>query len=53
MNFRIRKALIALALILLARAAGAEGDGAPRWQEGFTGRLEALALLQTLNGRTS
>jgi chorismate-pyruvate lyase len=29
--------------------ADAEGAGALRWQESFTARLEALALLQTLN----
>ena len=33
----------------LARTAGAEGSGAPPWQESFTARLGALALLQTLN----
>jgi chorismate-pyruvate lyase len=36
-----------LALILLARAA--DVDGSPPWQDSFTARLEALALLQTLN----
>jgi hypothetical protein len=35
--------------MLLARTAGAEGSGAPPWQESFTARLGALALLQTLN----
>jgi hypothetical protein len=35
--------------MLLARTAGAEGSGAPLWQESFTARLGALALLQTLN----
>jgi len=34
---------------LLARTAGAEGSGAPPWQESFTARLGAPALLQTLN----
>jgi chorismate-pyruvate lyase len=49
MNLGTRKMLVTLALILLARAADAEGGGAPPWQEGFTVRLEALTLLQTLN----
>jgi chorismate-pyruvate lyase len=49
MNFGTRKTLVTLALILLARAADAQGSGSPPWQEGFTVRLEALALLQTLN----
>jgi hypothetical protein len=35
--------------MLIASTAGAEGSGAPPWQESFTARLEALALLQTLN----
>jgi hypothetical protein len=33
----------------LARTADAEGTGALPWQESFTARLEALALLETLN----
>jgi hypothetical protein len=49
MNVGTRKTLVSFALMLLARAAGAEGSGAPRWQESFTARLGALALLQTLN----
>jgi hypothetical protein len=49
MKPRTRKTLASFALVLLARTAGAESGGAPPWQEGFTARLEALALLQTLN----
>jgi chorismate-pyruvate lyase len=49
MNLGIRRALAACALSLLAGTAGAEGGDAPPWQDGFTTRLEALALLQTLN----
>jgi chorismate-pyruvate lyase len=49
MNVGTRKTLASFALMLIARTAGAEGSGAPPWQESFTARLEALALLQTLN----
>ena len=49
MKLRTRKTLASFAIVLLARTAGAESSGAPPWQEGFTARLEALALLQTLN----
>jgi chorismate-pyruvate lyase len=35
--------------MLLAHTAEAEGTGVLPWQESFTARLEALALLQTLN----
>jgi hypothetical protein len=49
MNLGTRKTLVTLALILVARAADAEGSGSPPWQDRFTVRLEALALLQTLN----
>jgi len=51
MNVGTRKtlALSALILILLARVAGAKGNVGPLWPESFTARLEALALLQTLN----
>jgi chorismate-pyruvate lyase len=38
-----------LALVLLARATDAGGSGSPPWQDSFAARLEALALLQTLN----
>jgi hypothetical protein len=48
MNLGARTTLASFALILLARAAGAEGSGAA-WQDSFTTRLEVLALLQTLN----
>jgi hypothetical protein len=51
MNVGTRKTLASFALILLARTAGPEGSGAPPWQESFTARLEALALLQTLNAQ--
>jgi chorismate-pyruvate lyase len=49
MSLGTRKTLVTLALILVARAADAEGSGSPPWQDRFTVRLEALALLQTLN----
>src|ERR1700680_4162630 len=49
MNPRPRQTLASFALVLFARTAGAEGSGAPPWQESFTARLEALAVLQTLN----
>jgi hypothetical protein len=49
MNVGTRKTLASFALMLLTRTAGAEGSGALPWQESFTARLEALALLQTLN----
>jgi hypothetical protein len=49
MNVGTRKTLVSFVLMLLARTAGAEGSGAPPWQESFTARLGALALLQTLN----
>ncbi len=49
MNVGTRKALASLALMLLAGTAGAESSDAPPWQESFAARLEALALLQTLN----
>ena len=35
--------------MFLAPTADAEGAGALQWHESFTARLEALALLQTLN----
>lgn len=38
-----------LLLMVVARAAGAETGGAPVWKDDYTTRLEALALLQTLN----
>src|ERR1700719_2167220 len=49
MNVGTHKTLALFALILLARVASAKGNGGPLWQESFTARLEALALLQTLN----
>jgi chorismate-pyruvate lyase len=50
MHQATRKALAALALVLIAAAtAGAQERNAPVWPEGYTTRLEALALLQTLN----
>jgi chorismate-pyruvate lyase len=49
MNVGTRKTLASFALMLIARTAGTEGSGAPPWQESSTARLEALALLQTLN----
>jgi chorismate-pyruvate lyase len=49
MNVHIRKVLATLAFVVLARNGNAEKIGTRPWQEGLTGRLEALALLQTLN----
>jgi hypothetical protein len=49
MNVSTGKTLASLALMLVACTAGAEASGAPPWQESFTARLEALALLETLN----
>ena len=49
MNVGSRKTLASFALMLLAGTPAAEGSGALPWQESFTARLEALALLQTLN----
>jgi chorismate-pyruvate lyase len=49
MNVGSRKTLASFALMLLADTPVAEGSGALPWQESFTARLEALALLQTLN----
>ena len=49
MKVGIRETLASFALMLLARTADAQGAGALPWQEGFTARLEALALLETLN----
>jgi chorismate-pyruvate lyase len=46
MNVGARITLASLALILLA---GAEGSNAPPWRDSLTARLEALAVLQTLN----
>ena len=39
MNVGTRKTLVSFVLMLLARTAGAEGSGAPPWQESFTARL--------------
>src|SRR4029077_13143796 len=49
MNLGTHKRLASFALVLLASTAGAEDSGATPWQESFTTRLEALALLQTLS----
>ena len=50
MAFWIRQALATLALALLfSYSARGEGKSAQPWNESFTARLEALALLQTLN----
>ena len=45
MSLAIRAALASFILLILAGAAGA----APPWQDGFTARLEAVALLESLN----
>jgi chorismate-pyruvate lyase len=45
----IRTALAALVLLSLAIAARAENGPSPVWRDDYVTRLEALALLQTLN----
>lgn len=45
----IRAVLAALALYGLAHAADAEAPATPAWHDDYTSRLEAYALLQTLN----
>jgi len=45
MSLAIRAALASFILLILAGAAGT----APPWQDSFTARLEALALLESLN----
>jgi hypothetical protein len=49
MNIGTSKTLTSFVLMLLAHSAGAEGSGAPPWHKSFAARLEAFALLQTLN----
>jgi chorismate-pyruvate lyase len=49
MHLEIRETLATLALLLSAHNVGAGGSSAPLWHDGFTARVEALALLQTLN----
>jgi chorismate-pyruvate lyase len=49
MHLGIRETMATLALLLLAHNVGAEGSSAPTWHDDFTTRVEALALLQTLN----
>jgi chorismate-pyruvate lyase len=49
MDISIFRRLVVLASLLPASIAGAEENGAHPWKDGFTARLEALALLQTLN----
>lgn len=49
MRLRILKTLITFTLVLFAHAAAAETSNTPPWQDGFISRLEALALLETLN----
>ena len=49
MNVGTCKTLASFGFMLLAGTAAAEGSGALPWQESFAARLEALALLQTLN----
>ena len=49
MHLEIRETLATLALLLSAHNVGAEGSSAPTWHDDFTARVEALALLQTLN----
>jgi hypothetical protein len=43
------RAVMALAVILFAGAAAAEESTTPSWHEGFSSRLAALALVETLN----
>ncbi len=49
MSRPLHTALPLLVLILTGRAATAAAPAAPAWQDNFTTRLEALALLETLN----
>jgi chorismate-pyruvate lyase len=49
MNLGTRKTLAILALLLLAHPADAQVSGSPPWRDSFAARLEALAVLQTLN----
>jgi hypothetical protein len=49
MRFSIFRVFVTFILVLFARAATAETSNTLSWQEGFTGRLEALAILETLN----
>ena len=49
MRFSIFRVFVTFILVLFARAAAAETSNTLSWQEGFTGRLEALAILETLN----
>jgi hypothetical protein len=44
-----RRALVAVAALLLLGAAPALADGPKPWPDSFVGRLEALALIESLN----
>ena len=49
MRFSIFRVFVTFILVLFARAAAAETSNTPSWQDSFTGRLEALAIFETLN----
>jgi chorismate-pyruvate lyase len=49
MHLDALKLLVAITILLFPRVATAEEGNRPAWHEAFTSRLEALALLETLN----
>ncbi len=49
MHHYLRSRISTFALALFTSAAGAQDHGVPAWQGDYTTRLEAYALLQTLN----
>jgi hypothetical protein len=49
MLLNFRTALVIVPLMLMVHAAGAEAHDALSWRDDYTTRVEALALLQTLN----
>jgi hypothetical protein len=50
MSWTALRALAAAAALLLVKAAPAIADGPKPWPDSFVGRLEALALIESLNG---
>jgi hypothetical protein len=50
MSWTALRALAAAAALLLVKAAPALADGPKPWPDSFVGRLEALALIESLNG---
>lgn len=49
MHLVASRTFVTFIFVLLAYAASARPSNTPSWREGFTARLEALALLETLN----